>query len=690
MAMPSDNNNIQMTTIDLDDTEQGLKSTAADQQQPPNPADELNSFWERQSKLVARYPCLHLWTFLGLAIVNSIIAMTIGEFEISTEDGGWQSRGTMIADRQTQLMLAVENQEYLFYGGKGVWDNLLNNVQPGWEQDYDYDRRLEQISDVDFSFVDLLRPQSDRLQSNNNNKHRGLPFWMTNDLKRRLQDESQGGGVLEGCNMDWYSASNLTGPTRLWPIWKNAKKASTTLDPEILHDICVAEQNTQSHLEEKGLCFGGCKEEGKCLPPYSIVLYARLTVPNGMSLTCEELQEAWAPYQEPTELQWKTCVQDIKSNYDPNDEGGLPDSCPFGFLPTLVDESFDLTSSSTYSSSIFATEWYNVDEIYEEVDYLDTGSELVKGTYDTQYEDFVGLKLDASLTSDMTLALGSAVIVAVAIVIHTRSPFLTLIGLVQIILSFPLAYFFYKLIAGLDFFPFLNFIGIFVVFALGAGDIFVAVDKWKNARLEHPSASTEYIAAVALPDAASAMFLTTLTTAVAFFATAICPVAPIKMFAIFCALLIILDYTMNVLLVFPALCIYDRALVAKSHDNVSCCITWTCCGLFAPKLRDDDDDDDGDGAAEDVVEAPPAKNSYDDDFKPTFIRRILLWFYDGLHFVRWPLFAICVFTFILTAYYASTLEVSRIIDFLFIFLLADIRLSLICKDANIIRCEAAG
>lgn len=61
------------------------------------------------------------------------------------------------------------------------------------------------------------------------------------------------------------------------------------------------------------------------------------------------------------------------------------------------------------------------------------------------------------------------------------------------------------------------------MFALGADDIFVAVDKWKNARLEHKKASTQQIAAIALPDAAQSMFLTTSTTTVAFFGTAICP-----------------------------------------------------------------------------------------------------------------------------------------------------------------------
>jgi len=91
----------------------------------------------------------------------------------------------------------------------------------------------------------------------------------------------------------------------------------------------------------------------------------------------------------------------------------------------------------------------------------------------------------------------------------------------------------YTFIARLDFFPFLNFIGLFVAAALGADDLFVAVDKFKNARIANPKGSTEDIAAVAFPDTASAMLLTTSTTAVAFFATCICPVTPILCFAVF-------------------------------------------------------------------------------------------------------------------------------------------------------------
>lgn len=61
--------------------------------------------------------------------------------------------------------------------------------------------------------------------------------------------------------------------------------------------------------------------------------------------------------------------------------------------------------------------------------------------------------------------------------VHTRSPWLTVVGLIQIIISFPLAYFVYSVVLRLTFFPFLNFIGVFVTFALGADDVFVACDK---------------------------------------------------------------------------------------------------------------------------------------------------------------------------------------------------------------------
>ncbi len=57
---------------------------------------------------------------------------------------------------------------------------------------------------------------------------------------------------------------------------------------------------------------------------------------------------------------------------------------------------------------------------------------------------------------------------------------------------------------------------------IGADDIFVAVDKWNNGFSSSPKEATkEDIAEVALPDAAGAMLLTTITTSVAFLSTCV-------------------------------------------------------------------------------------------------------------------------------------------------------------------------
>lgn len=223
-------------------------------------------------------------------------------------------------------------------------------------------------------------------------------------------------------------------------------------------------------------------------------------------------------------------------------------------------------------------------------------------------------------------------ITGVAILVHTRSLWITLIGLLQVVISFPLAFFVYVFIAQLQFFPFLNFIGVFVSFALGADDVFVAMDKWKNARIANRRGTVEDVAAIALPDAAAAMFLTSITTAVAFFSTAISPVAPLKCFAVFCGILILFDYLMCVLLVFPALCIYDRWLLRGNNFFCSCHVC---------KKRGEDVDDFPD---EDLLG------------KPSFIHRSLSGFYIIFHKLRWIIVVLSVAAMVVSAIFASHLQ----------------------------------
>jgi hypothetical protein len=635
------------------------------QGQLPQPDDEVENdfslpdgFWERQARRMARTPCCHFWTFLVLSILLSIVGMVVGKFTVSAQTGGWQSRGTMIADRQTQLMLLQRNSKYVFDSGETAWVDLTTNVQLGWE-----DKAEEDEEDVDSSGEDgtrrlasssktsstwIRQPQDADLSSGDwwngaswgySQQGSGAPFTSLmvrqRDVPRRLQNqatavEQQPGSStvnpFPGCDREFYTPLNMTSYPRLWPIWKMKKRDASALDPQSIFDICVAETKTQAILEQYDLCFG-C--DTGCLPPFSIVLYARWVIPGGFGMTCEELRDDWAPYQDATATSWTTCVQDIKSalrdGVSTSDTAtSLPPSCPPFFSPALVDKEFDQTSRVEYTSSIFATREDRIDELFELADSFHQGSDLVQGVYDTQWAHLNELKVDAALITDAQLSMLSAVVAVVAMIVHTKSLFLTSVGLIQIILSFPVSYLLYKLILGLNFFPFLNFIGIFIVFALGTDDIFVAMDKWKNTRLEHPTASTEFIAAKALPDAAVAMFLTTITTAIAFFATAVCPVAPIKMFAVFCGLLVMFDYFLNILLLFPALCIYDRAVQNSKGKKPNCLLQFGSC-----------------------------RRKNGDVQHNSLIRGVMLGYYDILHCTRYGLLAICVVALGVSGFYAT-------------------------------------
>jgi len=549
---------------------------------------------------MARRPWTHLISAFVLAVILSFIGLRFGDFKVTIDNAGWWSRGTLIANRATQEMIVRLNREKLFFDTTGeVWEELQTEEQPNWQG-----RRNDRVS---------------------------------NNVTKEVDNAT----LASACSGEWYGSGKMVkgGEQNLVSIWKTSDAESknpkmSALDADAMYDLCVAEENTLAALQDGDLCYE-CSATGKCIEPYSLVLMARLhltahndefrsennnTMTLAETIPCNDLRSSWTPsVQRQFTIALKVCVNwSIRMASMDNRNNTITlqgttitvtNPCPFPikFLPTVVDENFPNSDADIvrYSSSHYATKKgpNDVMAMYEasENDAFDrSDGGPISGVYDTTDEDFSGIYADAIVGRDMSLAVGSAGVTIVAMVVHTQSPFLTLMGLFQILLSFPLAYFVYYFIAGLVFFPFLNFIGIFVVFALGADDVFVAVDKWKNARHELPHGTTEQVAALALPDAAYSMMLTSLTTAVAFFGTAICPVGPIVCFAVFCGLLITLDYMMNILLVFPALCLYDKWLLAGSTN---CLVHFECWCFHKNK---------GEKASESDIQGKSAPNSMDD------------------------------------------------------------------------------
>jgi len=576
------------------------------------------------------------WQFgLIFAVTLGLSAVALTDFTIAIDNDGWISRGTTIAKRSTQYFILQDNADDLALTGRDnddLWNALVTEVQPNFSD-------------------------SPTEEDENDTRRR-------RELSRHLQDSSSSSTTMACRDELFQDARILEESYHLAPLWKTTTSSSSILEPNVVSSICQAELNTLSVLFDHDLCVRDCVDpDNKCLAPYSIVWFARLQVKDYQSaLSCNDLATAWSKIRTEIEDALVVCVREIKETYTTDGTFVLPGSCPDGFSTALVEETFDETTRvSQHSVSIFPTVWdesnkkETTEKLYNLVDELDHGDDLIEGAYDNERQSLGIYMTDIAVQSDMILAMGSGVITSVAILLHTKSPWITLVGLFQIILSFPTSYFLYTFVFGLSFFPFLNFIGVFVVFALGADDVFVAMDKWKNARLDYPTASTTEIAAIALPDAAGAMLLTTTTTAVAFFATAICPVAPLKCFAIFCGLLVVLDYILCVLLVFPALCIYDKAnLKAASEEKKSLCCNLSCGGKKKKKPKTNDDASVAVVPQDDSAHA--AHVTLDDADNQSLIRRILLGYYRVFHKLRWIIFAACLIGTVVSGIFAAGLQ----------------------------------
>jgi len=281
------------------------------------------TFLQRCAVMMARWPKTCFWVVSIVSLAISGLGLYYGDFSVTFEKKGWMSRGTLISNRHQQTLLVRKHQEQLSaVDNEEIWRDLTTNVQPSWENNGR--RRLSSSSSLlqhlDASPLSFMED----LETSHNWASPLLSSSSSNQDFRQLVVDERGNELglltlMDRCDVNFYTNADFYGRRRLWPKWKVKKEGASALDPDVLHELCLAEEQTQKVLEDRGLCFG-CKDGG-CLPPYSVVLYARLEVPNGFQLSCRELADAWAPYQEETEEEWKKCVKHMRTRESEEDRG---------------------------------------------------------------------------------------------------------------------------------------------------------------------------------------------------------------------------------------------------------------------------------------------------------------------------------------------------------------------------------
>lgn len=157
----------------------------------------------------------------------------------------------------------------------------------------------------------------------------------------------------------------------------------------------------------------------------------------------------------------------------------------------------------------------------------------------------VGSDFNDIITKDLSLAGVAIILVLIVIWIHTTSFVIAIATIFQILVSFPYTYFFYYIVFRQLYFGALQVLTVFLLLGIGADDVFVFTDAWKQAAIKlGDDVDLETRMSWTYRRSVRAMTVTSFTTAFAFAVTAISPLMPISTLGIWAAVLVLLQFSL--------------------------------------------------------------------------------------------------------------------------------------------------
>lgn len=167
---------------------------------------------------------------------------------------------------------------------------------------------------------------------------------------------------------------------------------------------------------------------------------------------------------------------------------------------------------------------------------------------------------DYLLTDTVYPAIAIA-IVLVVMCMYTRSVFITLMTMIAIISSLIVSYFLYRVVFSFEFFPFMNLTALIILVGIGADDAFVLCDVWNYTKFDKPNSELSETVSVTLQHAALSMFVTSFTTAAAFYANYVSNITAIRCFGVYAGTAILVNYILMVTWLPAVVVLHERYLL---------------------------------------------------------------------------------------------------------------------------------
>ncbi|CAG5927864.1 unnamed protein product [Menidia menidia] len=164
------------------------------------------------------------------------------------------------------------------------------------------------------------------------------------------------------------------------------------------------------------------------------------------------------------------------------------------------------------------------------------------------------------LLTDTVYPAIAIVIVLVVMCVYTRSIFITLMTIIAIISSLIVSYFLYRMVFNFEFFPFMNLTALIILVGIGADDAFVLCDVWIYTKYDKPHANLAETVSMTLRHAALSMFVTSFTTAAAFYANYVSNITAIRCFGVYAGTAILVNYILMVTWLPAVVVLHERYL----------------------------------------------------------------------------------------------------------------------------------
>ena len=165
---------------------------------------------------------------------------------------------------------------------------------------------------------------------------------------------------------------------------------------------------------------------------------------------------------------------------------------------------------------------------------------------------------------DAQLVIFSVLLVWLYMWFHMTSVVLASLGVVQILFSVTVSYCIYRGVFGINYVGVLNALSLFIIFGIGADDIFILWDQWL---LAAAIPRDERMAHVRM-QAGSTMLITSLTTALAFASVAYSSIEPLHAFGVFSFVLVTVNYVL-VMTWWTAAVVWYDSKVCNASDVVA-------------------------------------------------------------------------------------------------------------------------